>query len=131
VLALEGPLRAVVERRVRARRLDCPLIFHRGGRPVREFRKSWASACKAAGVAGRLFHDLRRSGVRNLIRAGVPQSVAMAISGHTTTSMFRRYNITDEADLRDAVARVAAYVESLPTSATVTPLRPAAEGASR
>jgi integrase len=43
-LALEGPLRAVIERRIAARRLECPLIFHRDGEPIREFRKAWASA---------------------------------------------------------------------------------------
>ena len=79
MLALEGPLRVIIERRMKARRLDCALIFHRGGHPIREFRKGWASACKAAGLTGKLFHDLWRTGVRNLVRAGVPQSVAMAI----------------------------------------------------
>jgi integrase len=127
VLALEGPLRTVIERRMKARRLDCPLIFHRDGQPIREFRKAWASACKAAGLTGKLFHDLRRTGVRNLVRAEVPQSVAMAISGHRTASVFRRYDITSEQDLRDAVRKVTAYVESLPTTATVTPLAKAAE----
>ncbi len=122
VVALEGPLRAVIERRIKARRLDCPLIFHRDGYPIQEFRKAWASACKAAGLTGKLFYDLRRTGVRNLVRAGVPQSVAMAISGHRTASVFRRYDITSEQDLRDAVKKVTAYVESLPTTPTVTPI---------
>jgi len=124
VLAPEGPLRAVIERRIKARRLDSPLIFHRDGQPIREFCKAWASACKAAGLTGKLFHDLRRTGVRNLVRAGVPQSVAMA-------SVFRSYDITSEQDLRDAVQKVTAYVESLPTTPTVTPIAKAAEGAVR
>lgn len=131
VLALEGPLRALIERRIKARRLDCPVIFHRGGHPIREFRKSWASACEAAGLTGKLFHDLRRTGVRNLVRAGVPQSVAMAISGHRTASVFRRYDITSEQDLRDAVKKVMAYVESLPTTPTVTSIAKAAEAGLR
>jgi integrase len=130
-LALEGPLRAVIERRLRARRLDCPLIFHRDGQPVGDFRKAWARACTAAGVEGRLFHDLRRTGIRNLVRAGVPQSVAMAISGHRTPSVFKRYDIVDDRELREAVQRVAACVESLPTEPTVVPLRVAAEGTPR
>jgi len=113
LLALEGPLRAILERRIRARRLDCPLIFNRAGQPIREFRRSWARACRAAGVQGRTFHDLRRTGVRNLVRAGVPQSVSMAISGHRTASVFRRYDITSEQDPREAIAKVTAYVESL------------------
>lgn len=131
VLALEGPLRAIIERRIKARRLDTLSIFHREGQPIREFRKAWASACKAAGVEGRKFHDLRRTGVRNLVRAGVPQSVAMAISGHRTASVFRRYDITSEQDLREAVAKVTAYVESLPTTPTVTPLPRASEAGAR
>lgn len=131
VLALEGPLRAVIERRMKARRLDCPLIFHRDGQPIREFRKAWASACKATGLQGKLFHDLRRTGVRNLVRADVPQSVAMAISGHRTASVFRRYDITSEQDLRDAVKKVTAYVESLPTETTVIPLASASAAGAR
>lgn len=131
VLALEGPLRAIIERRMKARRLDCPVIFHRDGHLIREFRKSWASACEGAGLTGKLFHDLRRTGVRNLMRAGVPQSVAMAISGHRTAAVFRRYDITSEQDLRDAVKKVTAYVESLPMTPTVTPMAKAAEVAVR
>ena len=76
------------------------------GKRVCDFRKTWRNVCKAAGVAGLLLHDLRRSGVRNLRRLGVAESVAMKISGHKTASVFRRYDITDEADLADAAARL-------------------------
>jgi integrase len=62
----------------------------------------WASACKAAGVAGRLRHDLRRTAARNLERAGVPRGVAMQITGHKTEAMYRRYAIVSEADHREA-----------------------------
>jgi len=61
---------------------------------------------------GRLFHDFRRTGVRNMIRSGVPQNVAMKIRGHKTASMFRRYDICDEDDLREAMTSVARYHES-------------------
>lgn len=132
VLVLAGPLALIVERRIVARRLDCPLIFHRVAKgrpaqPVRDFRRAWAAACKAVGLpAGRrggfTFHDLRRTAVRNLIRAGVDQAVAMKISGHETSSTFRRYNITSEEDLRAAVEKVAAYVEALPARRKVVGL---------
>ena len=62
--------------------------------------------CARAGVTDLLLHDLRRTGVRNLRRLGVAESVAMKISGHKTPSIFRRYDITDEADLADAAARL-------------------------
>jgi len=44
------------------------LVFHRGGEPVNEFRKSWATACKKAECEKLIFHDFRRSAARNLVR---------------------------------------------------------------
>ncbi len=76
------------------------------GEPVKGFRKIWDKVCTSAGVPGLLFHDLRRSGVRNLRRLGVQESVAMRISGHKTRSVFERYNIVDGADLADAASRL-------------------------
>jgi integrase len=76
------------------------------GKPVTGFRKIWKTVCTRAGVPSLLFHDLRRSGVRNLRRLGVQESVAMRISGHKTRSVFERYNIVDEADLADAASRL-------------------------
>jgi integrase len=114
----------------------CDYIFHRNGEPIREFRKSWARACVAAKVGvmfcpkcqsegealtcckrptkyrGRILHDLRRSGIRDMIRGKVSQTVAMKISGHKTASMFRRYDITDEGDLREAMLSVQKYREA-------------------
>jgi len=95
----------------------CPWVFfNESGRRVGRFQRSWRTACKAADLArdggepDRLFHDLRRSGVRNLIRAGVPETVAMRISGHKTRSVFERYNIVSERDLHEASRKLEKYV---------------------
>ena len=136
VLPLTPALAALIERRWEARQVKaqdgtvtlCPLVFHHQGRPIGDFRKARGSACRAAGfvrpkvdaqgrpvldkkgqpvaVAAVLFHDLRRSCVRNLEKERVSQAVAMKITGHKTASVYRRYRIVDEADMREALARV-------------------------
>jgi integrase len=78
------------------------------GQPVGDLRKAWKCACKAAGRAGVLFHDLRRSAVRNLEQAGVSRSVAMKITGHKTEAVYRRYAIVNDADLVAAATKLAA-----------------------
>lgn len=82
----------------------------RGGplepRRMQGFGTSWKTACRAAGCPGRIPHDLRRTAVRNLVRAGIPESVAMKLTGHKTRSVFEPYNITSPGDLRDAARRL-------------------------
>jgi len=125
VLAVTGPLREIVDRRLVARRLDSSLIFHRvskgrAGQPIRDFRLQWRAALKAAGLApGLLPYDLRRSALRNMIRGGTDYTVAMKISGHRTRSTFDRYNITSAEDISAAITRTAAYVATLPTERNV------------
>jgi len=94
-----GSLGEIIARR-HAIRGECRYVFHRNGRPIRDFRGSWDNACEAAGKPGLLFHDLRRSAVRNLVSAGVDQSVAMRITGHKTVSVFQRYRIVADDDVR-------------------------------
>ncbi len=128
VIALAGEVRTIIERRVQARRLDCALIFHRGGKPFGDFSKAWKRACREVGVAGKLIYDLRRTAVRNMVRAGVDPAVAMKISGHRTRNVFERYNIINEDDIRQAVLKTDAYVETLPKMTPIISLRAGSAG---
>jgi len=89
----------------------CTAVFHWRGRPLHKLRRSWQNACRAAGLEGRLLHDFRRTAVRNLIRAGVQQAIAMKITGHKTDSIFRRYLIVDEEPLAQATGAVAQLLD--------------------
>jgi integrase len=81
-------------------------LFARGEKPIKDFREGWQQACQRAGVPNLLFHDLRRTAVRNLRRAGISETVIMKITGHRTRSVFERYNITDHSDTQ-AAGRIA------------------------
>lgn len=83
-------------------------MFHRQGRPIVSFMRAWRAAVKRAGGPGRIPHDFRRTAVRNLERAGVSRSAAMRMVGHKTESIYRRYAVVAEADLKTAGTQLAA-----------------------
>jgi integrase len=131
VIALDGELletlkaqwerRKVVEIPGKSPALLCPYVFHRNGKPIGDIRDVWHNACIAVGLGqmieverkgkkvkvyqGKLFHDLRRTGVRDMVRSGINERVAMKISGHKTRSVFDRYNIVSANDLREAARK--------------------------
>ena len=90
----------------------CKHVFSRQGKPIRDYYASWRSACRRAKLSGgaKLLHDLRRTGVRNLIRAGVPEKMAMLISGHKTRSVFDRYHIVQTEEVREAMSKLEKYL---------------------
>lgn len=90
-------------------------LFHREGQRVVSIRQAWRTACKKAGLIGYRPHDFRRSTVRRLEQAGISRSVAMKIVGHQSEAIYHRYSITNDQDVRDALAKVA----DMPTQRTL------------
>jgi integrase len=88
------------------------------GARLQSFRRRWLTACKQAGLVGRIPHDFRRTAVRNLERAGVPRSAAMKMVGHKTESVYRRYAIVDESMMREGAVKLAALHDAQRQQAT-------------
>ena len=110
ILPISPPIAEALARRRARRDPDSPLVFHRDGIPVRRWRTAWRTACQAAGVPTRFLHDCRRTAARNLIRANVPERVAMLLTGHKSRAIFDRYNIIHEQELLDAGDQLVAYL---------------------
>ena len=110
LIPLSGRLLAIVKEAYENRSLQCPYLFHHEGQPIRDFRKAFDTAATAAGITELLPHDLRRSAIRNLVRTGVKETVAMRLSGHRSRSVFDRYNIVSEDDLIDASKKLEAFL---------------------
>jgi integrase len=141
VLPLRGELADIVQRAKDKRNPECPFVFHDKGQPIGDFRKAWQNACVSAGLGyfekigegrkakkvyhGLLIHDLRRSAVRNMVAAGIPEKVAMGLSGHKTRSVFDRYHIVSEDDLAQASDRLFGHLERQTEAAKVVPIRKA------
>jgi integrase len=119
VIPLGPELTEIIERRRRARAVTedgavqlrlADLVFHRGdGKPIGDFKKSWATATKKAHCEGKIFHDFRRTCARRLLAAGVPQVVARELTGHRTSAMFDRYAIICSAEVLAAQKRVSEF----------------------
>ena len=118
-LPLRGELWEIFKRAEGNRRLDCVYVFHLDGAPIGDFRKSWRNARSEAKLGHVLVHDLRRTCVRNLVKSGVHEKVAMGISGHKTRSVFDRYNIVNTEDLAEALDKSEARLATIGTDSKV------------
>lgn len=98
VIVLDGELLDVIQAQWENRKVAeipgqspatiCPYVFHHDGKQIRDFRAAWTTATAKVGLSGKLFHDNRRSAIKNMVKAGAREKVAMKISGHKTRSVF-------------------------------------------
>ena len=113
VIVLVGEIANIIARRRAERVESCPYVFHRNGVRIKHYNRAWRTARMKAGLPGKLMHDNRRTAARNMDRAGVPRQIAKQITGHKTDSMYNRYNIVNEKDVREGLAQAQAYLAVL------------------
>ena len=121
-LPLTGALMDIMERRLKVRRLECEFVFHRKGKPIRQFHKAFKAAAAKIGMAELLPHDMRRSAVRNFRRSGLSEGEGMALSGHKTRAIYDRYNIIDDRDLTESMNRVQDHLKKEAENRKVVPI---------
>jgi integrase len=132
VIYLDSELQDIIQQQFVNQLVGCKYVFHRVGHRINDFRVIWNTICRQIGLgygyringkyvkkwenkyqSGPTMHDFRRSAVRNMVRAGIPERVAMSISGHKTRSVFERYNIVDEEDLKAAAEQQEKYLAQM------------------
>jgi len=115
IIYLQGELLQLIHYQYALRNQKFPnckwVFFGKNGDKIKDFRTAWKKACREAGLEGKLLHDFRRSFIRNGVRANIPEAVVMSISGHRTRSVFNRYNIINETDLKRAANRIEEYLK--------------------
>lgn len=121
---IRGELASIIARRKSRRQEGCPYVFHRDGHQISPstWAHHWQKARKRAGASHRLLHDTRRTTVRNLVRSGVSEKVAMLLTGHKSRAVFDRYNIVNEDDLEEAIEKLERYIEQQDAARKVIPL---------
>lgn len=108
-LPIAGEIARVIADRFKARALGCAHVFHRRGVPIKDFDRAWQRALEDAGLAGKMFHDLRRTVVRDQENAGIPRSVGKRTTGHVSDSVYERYAIQSVREQATAMTTLAAY----------------------
>jgi integrase len=122
-LPLTGTLMDVIDRRLKVRRLDCEFVFHRKGKRIAAFAKAFKAAAAKIGMPELLPHDMRRSAVRNFRRSGLSEHEGMALSGHKTDSVYRRYDIISDDDLMESMRQVQEHLKKEAENRKVVPIK--------